>query len=175
MTTKIITGESLEITSSPAYYTASASTLAGHLSGIDDRFAFTDDGILSFEYIQRLGSEAQVCSLADLGSGVVLAGTSATGQIYKSTDSGATWSLVQRLGSEIYARSLADLGSGVVLAGTYPSGQVYKSTDSGATWSLVQRLGSEAYVFSLLDMGSGVVLAGTGTTGQVYKSRLIYP
>ena len=36
MTTKIITGESLEITSSPSYYTASASTLAGHLSGIDD-------------------------------------------------------------------------------------------------------------------------------------------
>ena len=87
MTTKIITGESLEITSSPAYYTPSAATLAGHLSGIDDRLAFTDDGILSFEYVQRLGSETYAYSLADLGSGVVLAGTGQTGQVYKSTDS----------------------------------------------------------------------------------------
>ena len=127
MTTKIITGESLEITSSPSNYTASASTLAGHLSGIDDRFAFADDGILSFEYVQRLGGYTRVLSLADLGSGVVLAGTNPSGQVYKSTDSGATWSLVQRLGSETYVYSLLDLGSGVVLAGTYPTGQIYKS------------------------------------------------
>jgi hypothetical protein len=37
----------------------------------------------------RLGTETQVRSLASLGSGVVLAGTYPTGQVYKSTDSGS--------------------------------------------------------------------------------------
>ena len=118
----------------------------------------------------RLGTETYVLSLASLGSGVVLAGTYPTGQVYKSTDSGATWALVQRLGTETDVRSLASLGSGVVLAGTYPTGQVYKSTDSGATWALVQRLGTETRVLSLASLGSGVVLAGTSDTGQVYQS-----
>jgi hypothetical protein len=74
---------------------------------------------------QRLGTETSVLSLADLGGGVVLAGTSLTGQIYKSTDSGATWALSQRLGSETSVRSLSDLGGGVVLAGTSLTGQIY--------------------------------------------------
>jgi hypothetical protein len=40
--------------------------------------------VMDFEYVQRLGTEARVFSLASLGSGVVLAGTYPTGQIYKS-------------------------------------------------------------------------------------------
>ena len=119
---------------------------------------------------RQLGTETYVFSLAFLGSGVVLASTGTTGEVYKSTDSGATWALTQRLGTETQVRSLASLGSGVVLAGTYPTGEVYKSTDSGATWALTQRLGTETYVHSLASLGSGVVLAGAGPTGQVYKS-----
>ena len=110
-------------------------TTAETQAGTDATRAVTPAGLASifplkvmdFEYVQRLGTETHVFSLASLGSGVVLAGTNPTGQIYKSTDSGATWSLVQRLGTETYVLSLASLGSGVALAGTVPTGQIYKS------------------------------------------------
>ena len=124
-----------------------------------------------FQNIQRLGSETLVRSLVSLGSGVVLAGTGPTGQIYKSTDSGDSWANIQRLGSETDVLSFTSLGSGVVLAGTFPTGQIYKSTDSGDSWANIQRLGSETQVYSLVSLGSGVVLAGTSPTGQIYKSQ----
>jgi hypothetical protein len=121
------------------------------------------------QHFQRLGSEMYAYSLVSLGSGVVLAGTYPTGKIFKSTDSGATWTEIQRLGSETYVYSLVSLGSGVVLAGTAPTGKIYKSTDSGATWTEIQQLGSETRVYSLVSLGSGVVLAGTSPTGSVFR------
>src|SRR5690606_322192 len=60
----------------------------------------------SWSLAQRLGSERQVWSFADLGGGVVLAGTAGGGQVYRSTDGGQSWSLVQQLGSENYVVSL---------------------------------------------------------------------
>ena len=89
------------------------------------------ENIGTWSLIQRLGTETHVFSLANLGGGVALAGTSPTGQIYRSTDNGLTWSLIQQLGTETQIFSLANLGGGVVLAGTYPTGQIYRSTDNG--------------------------------------------
>src|SRR5690606_19069798 len=108
------------------------------------------DGGQSWRFVQRFGSEEYVFSFADLGGGVVLAGTGPTGQVYRSTNGGQSWSLAQRLGSERQVWSFADLGGGVVLAGTAGGGQVYRSTDGGQSWSLVQQLGSENYVVSLV-------------------------
>jgi hypothetical protein len=125
---------------------------------------------LTWNLIQRLGTETDILSLSHLGSGIVIAGTENTGQIYKSIDYGATWTLIQQLGTENYVLSLSYLGSGIVIAGTYPTGQIYKSIDYGATWSLIQRLGTETQVLSLSYLGSGIVIAGTGPTGQIYKS-----
>jgi hypothetical protein len=122
-----------------------------------------------FRLIQRLGTELEA-RLVYLGGGIVLAGTTAGGRIYRSTDYGLSWTLVQQLDTETYVYSLVYLGGGIVLAGTYPTGQVYRSTDYGLTWSLIQRLGTETYVWSLVYLGSGIVLAGTATTGQIYRS-----
>ena len=77
---------------------------------------------------QRLGTEAYVYSLANLGGGICLAGTASTGQVYRSTDNGLTWTLAQRLGTETYVWSLANLGGGICLAGTALTGKVYRST-----------------------------------------------
>jgi len=123
-----------------------------------------------FQNIQRLGSEIYVQSLASLGSGIVIAGTAATGQIYRSLDSGSSWTNIQRLGSETQILSLVSLGSGIVIAGTYPTGQIYRSLDSGSSWTNIQRLGSETQILSLVSLGSGIVIAGTGATGQIYRS-----
>ena len=86
--------------------------------------------IENWTLIQRLGSETYVSSLVDLGNGVALAGTGATGQVYRTTDYGGNWALIQRLGSETYVFSLVDLGNGVALAGTYPTGQVYRFSNA---------------------------------------------
>ena len=94
---------------------------------ISDSYRSTNNG-LTWTLIQRLGTEAYVYSLANLGGGICLAGTYPTGQVYRSTDNGLTWTLAQRLGTETDVRSLANLGGGICLAGTYPTGQVYRST-----------------------------------------------
>ena len=86
------------------------------------------------QHFQQLGSEMRVYSLVSLGSGVVLAGTTPTGKIFKSTDSGATWTEVQRFGTETHVLSLVSLGSGVVLAGTAPTGKVYWLQEVTITW-----------------------------------------
>ncbi len=66
-------------------------TTAETQAGTDTTRAVTPAGlrsvpfkVLDFELSQRLGSETDIRSLTSLGSGVVLAGTVTTGQIYKS-------------------------------------------------------------------------------------------
>ena len=53
------------------------------MAAFDFLDAYVGGGLWSL--IQRLGTETHVPSLASLGSGVVLAGTYPTGQVYKST------------------------------------------------------------------------------------------
>jgi len=145
------------------------------LSGFDwlvrQQCTMPQDRGLTWTLAQRLGSETYVSSLANLGGGVCLAGTSPTGRVWRSINNGLTWTLAQRLGSETQVPSLANLGGGVCLAGTYPTGQVWRSIDNGLTWTLAQRLGSETQVYSLANPGGGVCLAGTYPTGQVWRSE----
>ena len=128
-----------------------------------------DRGLL-WTLSQRLGTETQVYSLANLGGGICIAGTYPTGKVWRSTDGGITWTLSQRLGTETHVPSLANLGGGICIAGTIPTGQVYRSTDGGITWTLSQRLGTETYVLSLANLGGGICIAGTVPTGKVWRS-----
>src|SRR3990170_2007934 len=119
--------------------------------------------------VQQLDSETQARSLANLGSGIVIAGTAGGGKIYRSTDNGASWTLIQQLGTETDVLSFANLGSGIVIAGTAGGGKIYRSTDSGASWSLIQQLGSATHILSLAVLDGCKIIAGTGTlTGQIY-------
>ena len=86
----------------------------------------------------------------------------ATG-VYKSTDSGVTWTL--SLPAIIYIYSLAVNGNNV-FAGELNNG-VYKSTDNGATWT--QTSLNNQYVRSLAISGNNI-FAGTGQNG-VYVSN----
>ena len=72
-------------------------------------------------------TETYILSLANLGGGVALAGSSGNGIIYRSVDSGQTWSVASDT-TETHILSLANLGGGVALAGSYPSGIIYRST-----------------------------------------------
>jgi len=117
-----------------------------------------------------LGTEERVCCFCYLGNGVILAGTRAAARVYKSTDSGATWTSKGSLGASSgnNCRSMINLGSGIVLAGT-KKGAIYKSTDSGETWLLKQTLTTDKKVRYFANLGSGVVLCGD-QAGKVWKS-----
>jgi hypothetical protein len=121
---------------------------------------------------------ALIHSVEYLGSGVVLAGSS-TGRIFRSTNSGASWSDlgVKITGGSI--RSITDVGNGVVLAGgpttTSPySAKIIRSTDYGITWSTVHSYlvppYSYTYLFALKHAGSGHCIAGGGPEARFVVS-----
>lgn len=133
------------------------------------------NGGTSWTTVATLTGFDSVRCFANLGSGTVLAAASkfdpfGQGYIYRSTDSGESWSALSQIGSgEMIILSLCNLGGGIVLAGC-GNGKVYKSTNSGASWDSGTALGSTINVFSIVKLANGDVLAGTMSTGKVYKS-----
>jgi len=90
------------------------------------------------------------------------------GAIYRSVNSGLSFSLQQTLGTDSIL-SLCYLGDGVCLAGTRNTGKLWKSLDYGASWSLMQTLGS-INIETISNSASGVCICGTSPSGQLWKS-----
>jgi hypothetical protein len=109
-------------------------------------------------------------SLAHLGNGICLAGTSGGGKILRSTDYGATWSDLGQQFSQTQIYSFAHLGNGICLAGTGTGGKVLRSTDYGATWTDLGTQFSQTEIYSLAYLGNGICLAGTGGGGKILRS-----
>ena len=110
--------------------------------------------------------------IANLGNGIVVAGTGNSGQLIRSTDYGATWTDLGQQGAESEIRSLAYCGDGIVVAGTYPGGKIFRSTDYGATWTDLGQLGAETQLHSLAYLGNGVAVAGTYPGGKIFRSTM---
>lgn len=92
----------------------------------------------------------------------VFAGIEGAG-IYRSTDSGSSWSAatLAPLTTRVRALVMKPGTSSVLYAGTYGSG-VYRSTDGGATWSTCTNTGlANQNVLSLVSNSSGGLYAGT--------------
>lgn len=122
--------------------------------------------------VQRLGTRSSIgAMLYSSASQVVLAGTDG-GDVYRSTDRGASFTLAANLGagvSEVLA--FHDAGSGVMLAGVRGKGLVYRSVNAGLTWSPAQQLGNATALRCFVSDGQGGILAGTGETySEVYRS-----
>lgn len=115
-----------------------------------------------------LGSQTAVNALYVVSSGVLVAGTAAGGRIYRSTNTGDTWSDIGRLGSATAVPAIAGNGA-VVVAGTN-EGKIYRSADSGATWGAGVALASATNVASIIYVGNSTFLAGTGANGKIYRS-----
>ena len=108
-------------------------------------------------------SQTQIRSLANIGGGVVVAGTAPSGKILRSVDSGATWSDLGQQFSQTYIFSLANVGGGVVVAGTYPDGKILRSADYGAV--ICGQEHESIYVYTV----AGYIVARLSTTdGIVY-------
>ena len=88
----------------------------------------------------------------------VLAGTM-TGEIYRTTDGGASWRLVKGgLGRGVVALAFNPFKPGLVLAGTRGSG-VWRSVDAGATWQA--QSGTETRSARAFGFARSLTMAGT--------------
>jgi hypothetical protein len=140
--------------------------MAGYGQGI-----LEDMGKYKWNLAQRLGTQASARAITYLGNGRVLAGTSANGRIYRSSDHGASWAnMGTMIADETHIYSMCYCGNGIVIAGTRPTGKIGRSTDYGESWSDIGQLGAETYVMSLVYCGNGVVVAGTNPLGHIFRS-----
>jgi photosystem II stability/assembly factor-like uncharacterized protein len=93
---------------------------------------------------------------------------SGSARLYKSTDSGATWSLIySAAGGEEYL-SITAISNTNLLMGTDVE-QIYESTDSGVNWSLLSTTPNASdNIFSLeYDSNKDKLFMGSGDTSQL--------
>ena len=105
-------------------------------------------------------------SVASSSDGTKLAAVVNGGQIYTSTDTGATWMPRDTNRNWVQVVSSAD---GVKLATTVSGiGQVYTSLDSGATW--VPHATGASFLSSIASSADGAKLAAVMQGGLIYTS-----
>ena len=87
----------------------------------------------------EMATNGRIDAIADLGNGIVLAGTrdDTPGHIYRSTDCGDTWvDLGQIISGDRFEASISSIAAGPDGAAYVLTGNatVWKSDDSGLTW-----------------------------------------
>jgi hypothetical protein len=104
----------------------------------------------------------QVLAMSSDGT-KVLAGQTG-GQLYTSTDAGATWTARE---TTRYWRWGASSADGTKLVAVVQNGQLYTSTDSGVTWT--PRESNRSWV-NVASSSDGVKLVAVVQNGQIYTS-----
>lgn len=153
--------------------------LGTYVTGGPARLLASDDLGYTWSVLNNFSDCIEVRSLAYLGGGVVIAGTTIASKIYRSTDYGQTWSLTTTFNGTIdHVWHLLNLGSGVVLAavgsGDVGDAQIWRSIDDGLTWDLLSRLGetTESRVSAnIVNLGNGILLTGTAIDGKIFRSE----
>jgi PKD repeat protein len=142
----------------------------------------TDDGNswqIVFNYTPVGDYTDQVYNFANLGDGTVIGMSGTKGDIYRSTDYGATWgsspvSSIAR-GENTYAPSqLLYIGDGKVIAAcsnlSNSTSEIYTSTNYGINYTLTSVIAGEYQpVENLLYLGNNTLLASV-STDQLMKS-----
>ncbi|MCA1568181.1 MAG: DUF4214 domain-containing protein [Acidobacteria bacterium] len=125
----------------------------------------------------ELGAEAMAVAVDPSRPHVVYAGT--LRGVYKSTDSGLSWSPAREgLGElEVAALAIDPTNTNVIYAGTInnigsPNSGVFKSTDAGGSWNVMNTgmRGTSINVLAVDPVNSNNVYAGTSFGAGIYKS-----
>jgi hypothetical protein len=96
--------------------------------------ADTDETSYGFVWTDRTDAFEDWTSIASSADGTKLAATTASGYIYTSTDSGATWTAQLNSGQH-YRGIIVSSADGTKLTATTEGGYIWSSTDSGVTWT----------------------------------------
>ena len=114
----------------------------GYLCGSSALFRYTTNGGVNWSGL-NLPTTASLYSIAVSGTDVYVSGyTSATQDMFKTTDNGTTWSTISFAGAAsitgFNTYSMDKSGNNFILVGTY--GEIIRTTNLGANWtSLVYR------------------------------------
>jgi photosystem II stability/assembly factor-like uncharacterized protein len=124
-----------------------------------DKVYASSNGGTSWSLRGSLPDNYLISAMASLGNGVLLAAGYATDKLWRSTDSGATWSAVKT--TDCYEKRPAfiqHIGNGLVLAGYNDGGLLYRSTDYGLTWDAGRRIVEGSMLTSILVDGDALFL-----------------
>ncbi|NVM86457.1 hypothetical protein FHT32_000080 [Variovorax sp. SG517] len=102
--------------------------------------------------------------LASSADATRLAATSTTGELYTSSDSGASW--VPRLTGQVWS-GVASSSDGLALLAATNGGALYRSTDGGNNWS---NDGSSQAWTAVASSADGSRLVATAYLGQIWTS-----
>lgn len=109
-------------------------------------------------------------------SGIIYAGTNTSGDVFKTTDGGVTFSnTVNLTDAGTDAVNIFSLITGTdqtVYAATGPSGRVFTTRDNGQTWQNTATLSGASDVRSLKTLSDGYIYAGTTPAGGVFRSAV---
>lgn len=130
--------------------------------GTDDRGIFRYDGRVMDDWVKTSVKYPGINALARNSEGVLFASIAFEG-IFKSLDSGRTWTYVSHKTDSSMKPMLA-YKNGLVLASNKNKG-IYRSTDNGISWSQAILPGTTIYCFAFDSLGnayaSGVSSAGS--------------
>lgn len=149
-------------------------TELGYLSGVTSSIQSQISGISSFSDSVStlrsgsgdLGRPNNICTSSDGSVIYAIEGyVSNSNKIYKSANSGTSWSEVSDADREY--RAIACDSDGSVVVAVVNSGQIYVSTDSGSTWTA--RDSSRAWI-SVTVSNDGSIMAAAVDGGQIYVS-----
>jgi len=106
--------------------------------------------------------------------GAIYAATAPNGDVFKTTNGGASWANTSDIPGETHIYCLLPARDGSILAGTYPNGKVFRTTDGGASWSQAAQFAYAHAVRKVFQKADGTLFAGTSPDsfgfGRVWRS-----
>jgi photosystem II stability/assembly factor-like uncharacterized protein len=152
---------------------------AGEFNGPIAKIAKSINGGVTWTINKELTGEEACLSLIYLKDGILLAGTSPNGKIYRTDDMGTNWIEIDlqstdNLGpsfSETHINSLIYLGLEKILAGTSPNGKILQSLDLGITWEEVTTGITQTTISTFTYAGDGKIYAGSWDNGYLLYSE----
>lgn len=133
-----------------------------------DGFAYRASSVGSWTKGSSLGINMQVASSGDATKSLAVG---FGGAVYKSIDSGVTWTNLKQPSVQKWVSIDSDAAGNKWFA-TTQGGNVFYSTDMGATWIPYEILGTGTWSnISVSTDGQVIVVGKGGSTGQVFFSK----
>jgi len=95
--------------------------------------------------------------------------TGASGNVYTSTDSGATWTLQTSAGIHRWSGCCSDSTGTKLFACAYNNNYIYSSNDSGSTWTQLTTAGARQWG-AITCSSDGTKLCAAVNGGDIYRS-----
>lgn len=134
----------------------------------------TDYGLTWTTVLPDFGIDGESIAMDPIHPDTLYAGNFQNGNIYRSTNRGASWAQVGTTGVEICAFVVRSDSTNILLAGT-GGGRISKSTNAGATWRVVKPEGSDEIPKIVINritptVAYGAAYEGPESTTGIWKS-----